>query len=184
MIVATMENMPQLAHTPPLGEHAADAEALARFAAGDRDALGELAARYERALLGLACGVLSGDESAARDAVQQTWLKVIRHAQRFEARSSVKTWLYRITINECRTLLRTGRAAVQQSECHRPDEETSLDDLRRAVGKLAPEEREILLLCYHQGMSRGQAAEVLDMPIGTLKTKLRAAKENLRAMLE
>jgi RNA polymerase sigma-70 factor (ECF subfamily) len=76
-------------------------EALLRaFAGGERGALGELAARYERSLLGFARGVLRSEDLAC-DAVQEAWVRVIRHAETFRGRSSFKTWMYRIVINRC-----------------------------------------------------------------------------------
>src|SRR5437773_12341501 len=82
-----------------------DEQLLARFARkSDQSALGELARRHERALLGLACGMLGGREDLAVDAVQETWIRVIRFATSFHGRSSFKTWLYRIAINQCRNI--------------------------------------------------------------------------------
>src|SRR5262249_29261237 len=81
-----------------------DEQLLKRFAKGERNALGELARRYELPLLGLACGMLGGRRDLAMDAVQETWMRVIRFHSNFNGRSSVKTWLYRIAINQCRNV--------------------------------------------------------------------------------
>src|SRR5262249_47470112 len=90
-----------------------DKALLDRFVAGGGGALGELAWLYERSLLGLAKGLLGGDADAACDAVQSMWVRVIRYGKGFEGNSTVKTWLYRILINECRTMRRLlGRAAA------------------------------------------------------------------------
>src|SRR5262245_9698088 len=75
-----------------------DLTLLRRFAMGEDAALGELAARYERPLLGLAMGLLK-ERDLARDAVQETWLRVIKSARHFAGASTVKTWIYRILIN-------------------------------------------------------------------------------------
>src|SRR5262245_348535 len=84
---------------------------LQRFVKGDDGALGELAARYERPLLGVAMGLLS-DRELARDAVQEAWLRVIKSAKHFVGASTVKTWLYRIVINKSLDL-RQKRARLQ-----------------------------------------------------------------------
>ncbi|MFO0837646.1 MAG: sigma factor [Phycisphaerae bacterium] len=86
---------------------------LDRFISGKADALGELARRYERLLLGLAVGLLGGRRDAACDAVQDTWLRVIRFGRRFDRRGSFKTWIYRITLNCARSTraARVGRSA-------------------------------------------------------------------------
>jgi RNA polymerase sigma-70 factor (ECF subfamily) len=170
-----------------------DLDLLRRFSKGDDGALGELAARYERPLLGLAMGLLS-DQELARDAVQETWLRVIKSARHFAGASSVKTWVYRILIN--RSLdLRQARSRSQAaplpdqatSAAHSPDQAAHhLENgqlLRHAVDALSPDQRLILLLSYHEGLSHAAAAEVLDIPIGTLKSRLHAALTQLRARL-
>ena len=83
---------------------ATDEKLLGAFVKGDQAALGELARRHECSLLGLAGGLLGGGSAAACDAVQETWVRVIRYGHSFNGRSSFKTWLYRITINRCRDL--------------------------------------------------------------------------------
>jgi RNA polymerase sigma-70 factor (ECF subfamily) len=169
-----------------------------------REALSELAGRYERSLLGLACAILDGREDLAMDAVQETWVRVIRFAGGFGGRSGVKTWLYRIAINQCRTLRWTladgnqefapesegrieresGRedrnglnppAVVERSE--------SMRDLHRAVARLGDAKRELVLMCYHGEMTHADAAAVLEIPVGTLKSRLHSALTQLRGAL-
>jgi len=158
------------------------------------EALGELARRYEAPLLGLARGILGGREDLARDAVQETWIKVIKHARGFEGRSSVKTWLYRIAINRARDLAasrmaRPVPAAIVQTLAAatlagEPAGDTQdLAGLHAAMAKLAEPPRLIMLLCYHRGLTFAQAAEVLNIPLGTLKSRLHTALTDLRAML-
>ena len=81
-----------------------DEQLLADFLTGDRAALAELALRYEQRLLGLALGLLAGQRDLACDAIQETWLRVIRFGKQFAGRSSFKTWVYRIAVNQCRSL--------------------------------------------------------------------------------
>lgn len=178
-----------------------DLATLRRFAAGDRSALGELAAKFERPLLGLAAGLLGGRQDLAADVVQDAWLRVIRSAARFQGRSTVKTWLYRIVINRCHDV--RGRTApggsrgpmlrlvddadepspVTADRCGSASEPDRLDPLRRAMDLLKPDQRLLLMLCYHQNLTLVQAAEVLDLPPGTVKSRLHAALEALRATL-
>lgn len=173
-----------------------DETLLADFAAGRTAALGKLARRYERPLLGMAVGLLGGREDLARDAVQETWVRVIRFAGGFNGQASVKTWLYRIAINRCRDLAASaarvrgetssGGARVSPPE-PAPHESAVAKErherLRAAVELLGPDKREVLLVCYHDGLTHAEAAEVLDIPIGTLKSRLNAALNELRAML-
>jgi RNA polymerase sigma-70 factor, ECF subfamily len=222
-----------------MDRNAPDEKLLKQFAAGDRAALGELAERYERPLLGLASGLLNGSRALACDAVQEVWLRVIRFADRFDGRSSVKTWLYRITINQCHSLRASesafGRApssacepdpnptgqlcatavpavpstdGCPNSPCsqssgprgsgrptcrptnsdldpHQAAESSeSLQALRTALESLPDEQRDVLLLCYHHGLSHPDAAEILEIPLGTLKSRLHAALKVLRARLK
>lgn len=160
---------------------------LSRFVAGNRAALGELAALYEQALLGLAKGLLGGDADAACDAVQSMWVRVIRYGKGFQGNSSVKTWLYRILINECRTTRRfvptTGPepASLRLADSVAPAE--AGQDLRRALGALPEERRELLLLCYHAGLTHEVVAGILGIPLGTVKSRLHAALTELRKAL-
>jgi RNA polymerase sigma-70 factor, ECF subfamily len=166
-----------------------DEQLLQRFARGHDAALAELAARYERALLGLALGI-TGDEALARDVVQDAWVRVIRSAKHFAGNSGVKTWLYRIVINRAIDL-RQGAARTPAPLVGDGGGVESADPARRelrsllsaAMRGLEPSQNLILLLCYHDGLSHPEAAAVLDIPVGTLKTRLRGAVAALRAAL-
>ncbi|MBC7835721.1 MAG: RNA polymerase sigma factor [Phycisphaerales bacterium] len=175
--------------SPPSRGLESDEQLLARFVRGDTPALGLLADRYEPLLLGLATGIL-GNPEAARDAVQDSWLRVIRHARGFAGRSSAKTWLYRIVINrsiDARSRLTSDAHAngtLHASEIA-PDtmSESAAPALRIALSSLPESTRLLLLLCYHQGLTHQQAADVLDIPVGTLKSRLHTALQALRASL-
>jgi RNA polymerase sigma-70 factor, ECF subfamily len=169
-----------------------DEQLLAAFAGGERAALGELADRHERALLGLARGLV-GSRSAACDAVQEAWVRVIRHAKGFRGQSTVKTWLYRIVINECsevRKRLGRERNRAEALGSMLPagaDQEAPVnggdDDVRQAVDSLEESRRVVVLLCYSAGMTHEIAAEILGLPVGTLKSRLHAALTTLRRRL-
>jgi RNA polymerase sigma-70 factor (ECF subfamily) len=171
-----------------------DEQLLEAFLTGQRKALAELARRYERPLLGLASGLLGGRRDLACDAVQETWLRVIRFGRQFMGRSSFKTWLYRIGINQCRSL-QAVRVVPNDGEALKntsfgsggPAEAVAVADqnhtLRRAVATLDSDRRLVVLLCYHSGMTHEQAAEILGIPLGTLKSRLHAALTELRAAL-
>lgn len=169
-----------------------DENLLRRFAGGDRDALGALAQRHERALLGLAKGLLGGREDLALEAVQEAWVRVVRHADRFEGRSAVKTWLYRIVVNQCRSMAASrgasakrdraaGEARAEDPRAGAPDELTQA--VRDALARVSPDRRELLVLCYHAGLTHEHAAEALEIPVGTLKSRLHAALKELRSIL-
>ncbi len=171
-----------------------DEQLLAAFVGGDRAALGELARRHEASLLGVASGLLGGCPSLASDAVQETWMRVIRYGHSFNGRSSLRTWLYRITVNCCRDIhcgttpeqrpTPTTQPAVGCPDPAQPPMLEERDDaLYGAVGRLSDAGRELVLLCYHDGLTHKQAAQVLEIPLGTLKSRLHAVLEQLREHL-
>ena len=164
-----------------------DLDLLRRFArTADKAALGELAARYESSLLGLARGIV-GNHAAACDAVQETWLRVIRHAKGFDGRSSFKTWIYRILINKAIDLRAKRKVEVLQESLTAPEPPPRDDEqharLRQAMNELPEASRLILLLCGHHEMTHEQAAGVLEIPVGTLKSRQHAAMRQLRAAM-
>jgi RNA polymerase sigma-70 factor, ECF subfamily len=185
-----------------------DEALLTRFAKGDCAALEILARRLERPMLGLACGLFLGRRDLAADAVQETWVRVIKSAATFRGNSSASTWIYRILINRCHTL--RDKHKLADRGCHAltrgatnselatdadrpaskhaadpttPDPE-DLSTLRTAVATLDESKRELLLLCYHAGLTHPQAAEILSIPVGTLKSRLHSALNELRTLLQ
>jgi len=171
-----------------------DERILARFVSGDDEALGVLARRYEGLLLGLCTGML-GDRALAMEAVQETWLRVIRHSRTYDGRASVKTWIYQIAMNRCRDLGRSRTASKNRERVHHdrlqdakkayviPAASAIDPKLEAAVGALEEHQRETVILCYHRGLTHRQAAEVLGVPMGTIKSRLNKALEKLRESL-
>ena len=177
-------------------DHRTDEHLIDAYRLGERAALSELARRYELSLLGLARGLLDGREQDACDAVQETWLRIVRYAGSFNGRSRFKTWLYRIAINQCRTLwtARSEVAAALENDPNTADATATparttedaeyAERVRRAVADLSAEQRAVVLLCYHGGMTHEEAGEILEIPVGTLKSRLHAALEELRTRLK
>lgn len=174
-----------------------DETLLRQFADGRMSALGTLAQRYEASLLGLARGLLHKRDDLAHDAVQETWVRVIRFAHTFNGNAGVKTWLYRIAINQCRDLSSMAArhashgdpANVIEPNANAQNAETAAieterdETIRSAVDALDVNKREILLLCYHKGLTHNEAAAALEIPVGTLKSRLHAALNELRERL-
>ncbi|HBS28736.1 MAG TPA: hypothetical protein DEB06_04635 [Phycisphaerales bacterium] len=163
-----------------------DEALLARFSGGDDSALGALAERHESRLLGLALGLCRGNESLAREAVQEAWVRVIRHARAFRGRSSFSTWVYRITINRCRDLNARERRASRPvaASSSSPDARDSsgvqeVEWLQTVLDRLDERGRETVILCHLRGMTHEQASAVLGIPVGTLKTRMRRAMRTL-----
>lgn len=186
-----------------------DEQLLTRFTRGDRAALGLLAARYENSLVGLATGLLSGRADLAQDAVQESWVRVIKYAKSFAGQSSFKTWMFRIVINNCRSMREArmtpspsllgesgggsatpGEGALKaasrspNSHLRLVAPEVDPEEVIAALASLPAQTRLLLLLCYHRGLTHPQAADVLGIPVGTLKSRLHAALTELRADLQ
>ena len=180
---------------------ATDEQLVEAFARGSEAALGELAQRYEGALIALARGV-TGRDDLASDAVQDAWVRVIRAAKHFDGRSSFKTWVYRIVINRCLDVRASAARAASNGYYeagrgeggggmgggvwgafdHAADRER-LDQLREAMRALEPGQRVIVMLCYQDRVGHDAAAQILGIPVGTLKSRLHGALEALRAAM-
>jgi RNA polymerase sigma-70 factor (ECF subfamily) len=176
-----------------------DALLLARHLAGEREALEELFRRYR----GLAYRVayrLLGNEADALDAVQDGFIKVLNHLDGFEGRSSFKTWLLRVVSNAALDL---GRQRGRRDQ-HRGDETTPAEwepigaieepgrdleraDIRRlleeALAKLPDAQRRTFVLHVDGELSYREIAEVLEISIGTVMSRLFYARQKLRALL-
>ncbi len=179
-------------------EHLSDGALLTAFCQrGQTDALGELARRYEPLLIGLARGII-GDTLGAEDAVQEAWVRVIKHGAYFDKRSSFKTWIYRVVVNKSLDVRAATLAAARAAQgevaslvrrARRDHEHQHADDgeeiarLRGALEELPDTARLVLLLCTHRGLTQEQAAEVLGVPLGTLKSRHSAAIRQLRAAM-
>lgn len=172
-----------------------DEQLLRRFLAErEESALGELAARYEQRMLGLARGMMGGDRSRAMDAVQETWMRIIRYGTSFNGKASFGTWAYRILVNECHRLRtraeretkptdQTSDESTEDSDRRAADTLDALASMRDLIAGMTDAKRDVLLLCYHHGVTHAQAADMLEIPLGTLKSRLNAALEELRARL-
>ena len=127
----------------------------------------------------------------AKDAAQETFLTAQRRLKDFRGESSVQVWLLGIANNHCRNLSRKTRKEsplMEAWDCNdeRAEGASQIVDreaLRQALGKLSPEHREVVLLHEVEGLTYEDAAKVLDVPVGTVKSRLHHAFLNLRRLL-
>lgn len=139
----------------------------------------------ERALYRVARGYLIRPQDCA-DAVQEAILKAWakRHALRQE--EYFKTWLTRILINECKTMLRRGKVLLSFSDLEEipaPSQDADLD-LARALYALNEKYRLVVLMHYKDGYTLEEIARVLCVPLGTVKARLSRARDKLRQELK
>lgn len=162
---------------------------------GDHPALERLVRRWQPRLTAHARRLLQ-DPDAARDAVQTSWLEIVRGLERLRDPAAFPAWAYRIVTRRCAATIGGRRrdralAAVMACEARVPPEPPpgpdAADDhgrLRAAVRALPPEQRAAIALFHFEGLSVAETAVALDAPVGTVKTRLMHARRKLRAALE
>ena len=165
-----------------------DEELLTRIAEGDRDAFEVLYGRYARAVLGLALRRL-GDRGRAEDAVQETFTSVWRSARSYRPeRGRGAPWLYAVARNAIsdRGRARSEPPAETPDEASTdvgPDERAEQSWLswrvHRALEDIPPHERRLIELAYWGGLSQSEIADMLGIPLGTVKTRTRSALARL-----
>ena len=175
-----------------------------RCAAGDEDASAELVAEHHRMVLSLATHLL-GDRDEALDLTQEVFLRVFGTIRRFRGQSALRTWIYRITVNQVHNRQRWWRRR------HRSDQ-VSLDEhlqrhgdlplpsnltapdrmfanhelagrLQAALERLPFEQRTAIVLREIEGLSYDEIAFSLQLAVGTVKSRLTRARQTLRAEL-
>ena len=183
--------------TPP-PETLPDAVLMARVVEGDEDAFAQLVVRYEHGLYNYLMRMVQ-DEALAADLLQETWLRVFQHAARYDATRTLSTWLYTIASHCCLDALRLRRRLnqdarqVRHSEADRARAPSDPHDQILAQEKLAavrwaiqalPElERAAVVLRHYQGLSYQDISEIVQCPLGTVKSRLHRAVWHLHQML-
>jgi RNA polymerase sigma-70 factor (ECF subfamily) len=170
-----------------MGGRHTDGELIQQTRAGSRDAAEELFSRYWPRAWRVAVA-LSGGRPEAEDVLQEAFGRAYAGLSRFNGRSSFPTWLLRIVVNcaidECRRE-RRRRDAVRLAEPPSEVVHSSPDpEVAAAVTRLAPERRVIIVLRYWLGYSAEEIASVLDLPPGTVHSRLSRALAELRSRLE
>ena len=171
-----------------------DLELTRRSQAGDTEAFGELVTKYRSKLFTMACAMV-GNESDAWDLAQEGFLKAWRSIHRFEARSSFYTWLYSITMNlTIDSLRRKGRRQevelddAMPSFLPGPRVNCELAEIREqvnaALAELSPEHRAVVVLKELEDMQYREIAEVLNVSMGTVMSRLFYGRKRLQSILK
>lgn len=160
--------------------------------AGHRDAFGRLAKRWTPRLLAFAARN-TGNAEAARDVVQETWEGVVRGLSRLDDPARFPPWVFAILARKCADALRAryrGKRLTSDAEdlatLSAPasvDADSSLD-LAAALKRLPLEQRTAIALLYGEDMSVAEIAAITGVPIGTVKSRLSAARHALRGHME
>jgi|SRR5215471_3745907 len=156
------------------------------FQRGSREAFEELFARYRGPLFGFFHRRLESSERA-EDLTQETFLAVIRGASRYQPRAQLRTYVYGIALK----LLAAERRKQTTSPPIEADQEPAIDQLpdkalwvRQSLEKLEPSERAILMLREYEQLSYAEIAELLRVPINTVRSRLFRARMALKEHLE
>jgi RNA polymerase sigma-70 factor (ECF subfamily) len=186
-----------------------DEDLLARFRKGQAEAFGVLVVRYERELYGYLRRYL-GDADLAEDVFQNTFLQLVVKIGQYEPGRPVRPWLYTIATNQAIDALRRhGRHQALSLDRHREEstngEAHSLmeslpsdapgpsdhaeglelsERVRASVDRLPDFLRQVLILAYYQGLKYREIADMLGIPVGTVKSRLHAALVRLHEMWE
>jgi RNA polymerase sigma-70 factor (ECF subfamily) len=165
---------------------------LDRAREGDEEAFATIVQVYDRRLRGLAYRVL-GDANRMDDALQEAYVRAFRALPRFRGDAKLSTWLFRITYNACLDELAKANKVShlpldvlveQASAAPEPGETLGLrDELAAALMALTPEERATLVLVDAEGFDYSAAAKILDVPVGTVASRLNRARASLRTTL-
>lgn len=172
---------------------ALDVELIDRYLAGDRSAFNELMAAHEDRVFAICLRMLR-DRSAALDATQETFLTVFRKADRYQAKAAFSTWLYRVAVNTCYDALRrTRRRPTDPLPEHTDPADPSSEDgfasadvrpaIEDALAALPMEFRAAVTIVDLEGLALQTAAEMLGVPVGTVKSRVFRGRKLLAEQL-
>jgi RNA polymerase sigma-70 factor (ECF subfamily) len=167
-----------------------DQELVARFQKGDQGAFALLMQRHERRVYNMAYRMLGGPEDA-RDATQDAFLSCFRNLSSFRGDAAFSTWLHRIAINACYDLARRRKPAMSLEEelvepsptADHADRAAAAADVQRALLEVPMDFRIVLILHELQDQPLDEIAAALDVPVGTVKSRLHRGRVALGRVL-
>ena len=183
---------------------ATDRDIVQRVISGDVDAFGVLVKRYQDRIFSAVRNYLSNPDDAM-DVTQETMVKAYSKLNSFDANSAFYTWLYRIAVNTAIDSLRRKQSRPADSlddsrysesgfEPRSKDPNTDpqkvvaareqAEMIRSAIGKLSHKLRSVLVLYDIEGMSQEEVAQILKIPVGTVKSRVSRARGELRKILQ
>ena len=171
------------------GKPVQEPELIRRSKGGSREAFGQLVSRYQVPVYRVVRGIL-GSPSESEDVAQEVFLKAYANLGKFRGESGFFTWLYRIAVNEAlRARKRRAFAnadALPEVEAPPPapseEDAPTLATLEKLLRKLSDEFRSIVVLRDIEGLTYSDIAETLEIPIGTVESRLFRARQELRVL--
>lgn len=173
-----------------------DGRLVIRVRDGDLEALGELYERHKAQVYRTALAI-TRDEGAAEDILQETFLRIYTYADRIDESLPFEPWLYRVTVNlayswisRVKRWLNSLQASldrwvlpIQRYPEKAAEKHEQWQVLQQAIDSLPPAHRVVIILFYLEELSLKEIAYVVDVPEGTVKSRLYYARENLRKAL-
>jgi len=163
-----------------------------RFQRGDMTAVEELIARWDRRLL-YYIGNLVGQEADALDVLQETWIRVFRHLRKLREPQTLPKWLYTVARNTAFKYVRAMPISPELVDRDAPVESVGIDrnlevrenaeQVHSALGRLPTVQRDILTLHYLSDVPLQDIAEIIQIPVGTAKSRLFHARQALKRIL-
>lgn len=170
-----------------------DTDLIARvLARADHNAFGELVRRNQSPVRAFLTRMTRGDAHLADDLAQETFLKAWQKLPTFRGTAKFSTWLFGIAVNEFRGAARKRKELLlEEIEAGSTESEPSVAatdnalrlDLTAALKRLNSDERAAIVLCCQNGLSHDEAAQILECPLGTVKTNILRGKEKLKRWL-
>lgn len=170
-----------------------DAALMRRIAAGDAAAYRSVVDAHLSAILAYAYRLL-GSREEAEEVAQETFLRVWQNAERYESTARLTTWLHTIARNQAVDRLRKRRPTLGSDSLDaepasgRPSDflerKQAAEGVQQALERLAPRQREAIVLVHYQGLSNGEAAEVLGVGVEAVESLLGRARRKLRELLQ
>jgi len=176
-----------------------DAQIIERTLCGEPEAFNLLVHRWERQIYGLALRMLGRDDEA-KDATQETFLSAYRNLSKFRGEAKFSSWIYRIALNICNTKLRGRSKNVvsleEQQENIGFEVVADSEDLaegiqrdqvarhvRRALQGLPPDMRQVIVMKEYEDLKFSEIAEILGIPVSTVKTRMYTGLAELKKRL-
>lgn len=172
-----------------------EAELIAQAQGGDRNAFNELVRIHARGVFNVVYH-MCGDAHVAEDAAQETFIRAWQNLTSYRPQTSLRNWLYRIAFNAGMDMLRKEKRILPDDieDLHLRDEQPDPESLasqnertavvQRAVMSLPDASRAVLVLREYEGMSYHEIAEALDIPVGTVMSRLNYARKVLKDTLK
>ncbi len=189
-----METPAKSAEEMPAREGMDEAAIIADVLAGDRDEFRHLVAAHQSLVFSMMFRYV-GSEELAKELTQETFLKAFIHLKSFRGESAFSTWLVQIGLNRAKSLVSTRRYKERQRQVEfeverhggsdgdtfvRLERKRQVERLKQAITQLDSKYREVVILCALEGLPYEEAAKILQIPVGTVRSRLNKARQTLK----